>query len=131
MTRRSRFAELRIAILDEYYVAHLETGATSEVIADLSRLVADHPLRESLWSSLITAQYRAGRQADALRSFEELRRLLAETAGLSPSPQLQQLQTQVLGTRSGAAHVGVCHSGPSPRRSRESSDVDHHADRWR
>jgi predicted ATPase len=31
-----------------------------------------------------------------LRSFEELRRLLAETAGLSPSPQLQQLQTKVL-----------------------------------
>ena len=91
-----RFAELHIAILDEYYVAHLETGATSEVIADLSRLVADHPLRESLWSSLITAQYRAGRQADALRSFEELRRLLAETAGLSPSPQLQQLQAKVL-----------------------------------
>ena len=78
-----RFADLHIAILDDYYVAHLETGATSEVIADLSRLVADHPLRESLWSSLITAQYRAGRQADALRSFEELRRLLAETAGLS------------------------------------------------
>ena len=91
-----RFAELHIAILDECYVAHLEAGAATEIIADLSRLVADHPLRESLWSSLITAQYRAGRQADALRSFEELRRLLAETAGLSPSPQLQQLQTKVL-----------------------------------
>jgi predicted ATPase/DNA-binding SARP family transcriptional activator len=101
-----RFAELHIAILDEYYVAHLETGATTDVIADLSRLVADHPLRESLWSSLITAQYRAGRQADALRSFEELRRLLAETAGLSPSPQLQQLQTKVLDHDPGLLTVG-------------------------
>jgi predicted ATPase/DNA-binding SARP family transcriptional activator len=91
-----RFAELRIAILDEYYIARLEMGATNDVIADLSRLVADHPLGESLWSSLITAQYRAGRQADALRSFEELRRLLAETAGLSPSPQLQLLHARVL-----------------------------------
>lgn len=91
-----RFAELHIAILDELYIAKLETGAAGEVIADLRRLVADHPLRESLWSSLITAQYRAGRQADALRTFEELRRQLAETAGLSPSEQLRVLQAKVL-----------------------------------
>jgi hypothetical protein len=91
-----RLSEVRVSLVDDYYVARLEEGASSEIVADLGRLVVEHPLRESLWASLITAQYRAGRQADALRSFEQLRTVLADTAGLSPSTRLQDLQAQVL-----------------------------------
>jgi predicted ATPase/class 3 adenylate cyclase len=49
-----------------------------------------------LWSSLIVAQYRAGQQAEALRTYERLRSNLAESLGLDPSPELQDLQLRVL-----------------------------------
>jgi len=45
---------------------------------------------------LITAQYRAGQQADALRSFDAMRAMLADTLGLDPSVELRELQRRVL-----------------------------------
>ena len=45
---------------------------------------------------LIAAQYRAGRQADALRSYDAVRSILIETLGVEPSPELQELHRRVL-----------------------------------
>jgi predicted ATPase/DNA-binding SARP family transcriptional activator/tetratricopeptide (TPR) repeat protein len=91
-----RLEELRLAITEEYLQARLDMGAGRELVADLSRATAQNPLRESLWSMLITAQYRAGLQADALRSYEEMRAMLADSLGLDPSSELQDLQRRVL-----------------------------------
>lgn len=91
-----RLGELRLVITENYFHARLASGAGREVVADLSRAAAQHPLREVLWSMLITAQYRAGMQADALRSYEQMRVLLADTLGLDPSTDLQDLQRRVL-----------------------------------
>ena len=40
--------------------------------------------------------YRCGRQADALRAFEQARRHLVEELGIEPSPALQRLEADVL-----------------------------------
>ena len=85
-----------LTLVEEVHLRRLAAGADGELVADLSQLVRAHPLRERLWSSLIVAQYRAGQQADALRSYEGLRATLAETLGLDPSPELQSLQLRVL-----------------------------------
>ena len=66
------------------------------MIGDVEAAVAAHPYQESLWGLLITALYRAGRQADALAAYRRVRELLADDLGLVPGPQLRELEHQIL-----------------------------------
>ena len=108
-----RLTELHITLTEEYLQSRLDGGAGRELIADLSRETTKHQLRESLWAMLITVQYRAGLQADALRSYEQMRSLLAESLGLDPSNELQDLQRRVLQQDPDLLH-SVPPSDPAP-----------------
>ena len=55
-----------------------------------------HPMRESFWALLMAAQYRAGRQGDALASYQRARTVLADELGVDPGPQLQELERLIL-----------------------------------
>ncbi len=92
----ARLEEARLTILEHYQRCRLASGAASDLLPELTQLVSEYPLREAMWSSLIVAQYRAGQQAEALRSYERLRTNLAELLGLDPSPELRELQLRVL-----------------------------------
>ena len=76
--------------------ARLRLGDPAAVVGDLEAAVAAHGYREGLWELLITALYRAGRQADALAAYQRVRSLLADELGLEPGPRLQQLERQIL-----------------------------------
>ena len=76
--------------------ARVELGAGGELVGELEALVEQHPLREGLWASLITALYRAGRQADALAAYARVRRLLVDELGIEPGAGLRELEQQVL-----------------------------------
>ena len=89
-------SELRLGLVEQLFGARIEAGRSTAVISELTGLCLEHPLREHLWASLITAQYRAGLQADALRSYDQLRRNLLEQLGVSPSPQLRELEHRLL-----------------------------------
>jgi len=90
-TAVARLSEQRLAALEMYY----EERADSPV-SELATLVAEHPLRERLRASHMKALYRSGRQSEALESYEELRRLLADELGLDPSPELVALHQSIL-----------------------------------
>ena len=93
---RARLEELHLELVEDAMAARVELGAGGEVVAELEALVARHPLREGLWESLITALYRAGRQADALAAYGRVRRLLVEELGIDPGSGLRALEREVL-----------------------------------
>jgi predicted ATPase/DNA-binding SARP family transcriptional activator len=76
--------------------ARLSLGDRAGVIADLDGLVAAYPLRERLAGLHIQALYAAGRQAEALASYERTRATLADELGVDPSPELRAIHLSVL-----------------------------------
>ena len=93
---RTRLEEVRLGLVEDAMAARVELGAGGEVVAELESLVERYPLREGLWASLITALYRAGRQADALSAYGRVRRLLVDELGIEPGSALRSLEQQVL-----------------------------------
>ncbi|MFG1908218.1 BTAD domain-containing putative transcriptional regulator [Kribbella sp. NPDC048928] len=71
---------------------------STELIAELRRLTADHPLRESLWIRLLRALVHTGRSAEALGLYDVIRSRLADELGIGPGPELQSLHTDLLAT---------------------------------
>jgi predicted ATPase/DNA-binding SARP family transcriptional activator len=92
----TRLSESRLALVEERLDVELRLGRHQRAVAELEELVAAHPLREGLRKLLMLALYRAGRQADALRSFQETRLMLGEELGLEPGPELQRLEAAIL-----------------------------------
>jgi len=92
----SRLEELRLRALEERIEADLALGRHADLIGELKRLVTEHPLRERPRGQLMVALYRSARQAEALRVYQDGRRLLAEELGLQPGADLQQLERQIL-----------------------------------
>jgi DNA-binding SARP family transcriptional activator len=93
-----RVEEMRLAVLESRAEALLAAGRHSEVIAELETLTAAHPLRERLWSLRMLALYQAGRQADALHAFGDLRTILVDELGIE--------------TGTGAARPARAHRAP-------------------
>lgn len=93
----AQLEELHLAALEERIEADLELGRDRDLVGELSALVERNPLRERLRSQLMLAFYRCGRQAEALRAYQEYRRGLSEQLGLDPSPALRGLEASILG----------------------------------
>jgi predicted ATPase/DNA-binding SARP family transcriptional activator len=91
---RARLEEARVKLIETQLSARLQLG--DDVIGELEAAVATDAYQEGLWELLITALYRAGRQADALATYRRVRIQLADELGLDPGPRLQQLEQQIL-----------------------------------
>ena len=91
-----RLERLRRDAVQDRIDADLATGLGQELVAELEELTAANPGHERLWGQLITALYRAGRQADALETFRRAQRALVEDSGVAPTPALTEIHRQVL-----------------------------------
>ncbi len=93
---QARLEEERLGVLESRVDAQLMCGRHREPIAELETLTTRHPLRERFWSQRLLALYRAGRQADALRAYRELRSTLIGQLGIEPGPELRDLEARIL-----------------------------------
>ncbi len=91
----ARLEDLRVGAVEDLVDIQLSEGASAALIPRLEELRASNPLRERVTAQLMTALYRAGRQADALAAYEGTRLALDEI-GLQPGAELRRLQRQIL-----------------------------------
>ena len=91
-----RLEEARLSAVEDRIEAELGCGNHATVTAELDGLITSYPLRERLWGQRMRALYRGGRQADALRTYQELRTYLREELGLEPSAGLRELESAIL-----------------------------------
>ena len=96
VTAAARLDEERLAALEQRIEADLGLARHRELVAELEPLVAEHPYRERLRAQLMLALYRSGRQAEALRAYQEARRTFADELGLEPGPELKELEQSIL-----------------------------------
>lgn len=87
---------LRMEALETRIDADLACGQHRALIGELEALTTEHPFRETFHSQLMLALYRSGRQAEALRAYQRIRRNLAEELGIDASPELRQLEQRIL-----------------------------------
>jgi DNA-binding SARP family transcriptional activator len=92
----SKLDELRLAALEDRVDADLALGLHAGLVVELQTLTTEHPLRERLHGQLMIALYRSGRQADALRAYDNARKILSEELGLNPGPDLRNLEAAIL-----------------------------------
>ncbi len=117
----ARLEERRRAALEARIEADLALGRHRELVAELSSLVARHPLVEGLRGQLMLALYRTGRQAEALAVYRDGRRLLADELGLEPGAGLRHLEQAILtgdpsvGPAEAAIAVTTTPGAPVPR----------------
>jgi DNA-binding SARP family transcriptional activator/tetratricopeptide (TPR) repeat protein len=92
---RESIEEERRAATARRIELELALGRHATLLAELAELAERHPLDEVLAAHRMTALFRSGRQADALRAFRETRaRLVAE--GIEPGPELARLHQRIL-----------------------------------
>lgn len=96
LAERTRLEGLRLLAVEDLALLRMAAGEDAPVADALLPLLADHPVRESLWALAALALARAGRQSEALDITRRIRTALAEELGIDPGPVLQDVETAVL-----------------------------------
>lgn len=88
--------ERRLSTVERRCELELLLGDPADIVAELTTLTREEPFREGLWTLLMRALYRTGRQSAALAAFREISANLREELGLDPSPELRLLRDAIL-----------------------------------
>jgi DNA-binding SARP family transcriptional activator len=112
-----RLAEELLAAAERRIDLDLAAGQCEDLIPELRDLTSRYPLRETLWRQLIVALDVAGRRADALNAYHELRTELSEQIGVEPGAELRGLYQSLLkeSTDVGSESGGDAESTAQPR----------------
>jgi DNA-binding SARP family transcriptional activator len=92
----TRLEGLRLTALEDRFDAEVGLGHGGELLAELTDLVAAHPVRERLVAALMRALAAAGCDTEALLVYERTREALADALGVDPSPELSAWHVALL-----------------------------------
>lgn len=96
-SRRSELVELRWRGLDCLCQVWIARGDLALAIQAARQLIQLAPLRESSHARLMECHLAAGNRAEALRAFENVRALLQEELGVTPTERIETLYLKALG----------------------------------
>ncbi|MGW0584650.1 BTAD domain-containing putative transcriptional regulator, partial [Streptomyces sp. NPDC002920] len=104
--------------------AALLSGRAEQILPALRRATAQEPLDEPLHARLVLVLAACGLQAEALRTYDDIRHRLATDLSLTPGPELTAAHTRVLRQelrrpRASAPAVGQLPPGPGAFAGRE------------
>ena len=91
-----RLDELLLSAAEARMDAELTLGHHEAVTGELESLTSANPMRERLWSQRMLALYRSGRQAEALRVFQDLRSVLVAELGIEPGHDVTWMERAIL-----------------------------------
>ncbi len=91
-----RLEELLLSAVETRIDAGLTLGRQQELVGELETLTAANPMRERLWSQRMLTLYRCGRQAEALRVFQDLRSVLVDELGIEPGHDVAWMEQAIL-----------------------------------
>ena len=91
----TRLGELHTTAQMDRFEAMLQTDS-APLVGDVEELCGRHPLDERAWELLMRTLYRAGRHAEALRTYTKVSELFDIEMGIEPSPSLTRLEEQIL-----------------------------------
>lgn len=90
------YDETRLSAIEDKFHASMTAGIECGVISELKKMAMLYPWRERLAEMLMVALYRSGRQADALREYNLVRRRLVNELGMEPSAMLKDRMQAIL-----------------------------------
>ncbi|MFD9066144.1 BTAD domain-containing putative transcriptional regulator [Kitasatospora purpeofusca] len=111
---QTQLTSLRLTAYEDLADLELAAGHYGALIDDLMPLVAAHPLHETLRGKLMLALYHSGRQSAALEQARELRSLLAEQQGLTPSRRFTDTEQAILRADPALDTVPPARPAPAP-----------------
>ena len=95
LAEASRLEELRRTVIEDRSALLTARGRGGEAIATLTALIETNPYRDRARGLLIEALAAEGRQAEALRAYQEYRAFLAEETGTDPSDYVKDIEREV------------------------------------
>ncbi|TDU69052.1 DNA-binding SARP family transcriptional activator [Streptomyces sp. KS 21] len=88
--------EGRLSVAEECIDLELAHDRHKSLVSELAAWVAEYPLRERMVAQYVLALHRSGARARAFTVYEQARRNLAESLGLSPGPELLEVHQLML-----------------------------------
>ncbi|MFE9932641.1 BTAD domain-containing putative transcriptional regulator [Streptomyces sp. NPDC005533] len=95
---REQLEEVRLKALETASLSSSALGDEHHALRYAEEAVRRAPFRESAYRCRMAAHTRAGNRAEALRSYQQLREVLAEELGIDPAPETEAAYLELLRT---------------------------------